>query len=61
MAFSGFPGRAADYIQASSRVGRKHVGIVFQVYNPAYNIDRSAYVHFRSITNGCTNWSSRYR
>jgi hypothetical protein len=47
MAFSGFPGRAADYIQASSRVGRKHVGIVFSVYNPVYNIDRSAYVHFR--------------
>ncbi len=47
MAFSGFPGRAADYIQASSRVGRKHVGVVFAVYNPIYNIDRSAYVHFR--------------
>ncbi|MGH7736653.1 MAG: DEAD/DEAH box helicase [Candidatus Tyrphobacter sp.] len=47
MAFSGFPGRAADYIQASSRVGRKHVGVVFAVYNPVYNIDRSAYVHFR--------------
>lgn len=47
MAFSGFPGRAADYIQASSRVGRKHVGVVFTVYNPAYNIDRSAYIHFR--------------
>lgn len=47
MAFSGFPGRAADYIQASSRVGRKHVGIVFAVYNPVQNLDRSAYVHFR--------------
>lgn len=47
MAFSGFPGRAADYIQASSRVGRKHVGVVFAVYNPIYNIDRSAYLHFR--------------
>ena len=46
MAFSGFPGRAADYIQASSRVGRKHVGIVFTVYNSVYAIDRSAYSHF---------------
>jgi hypothetical protein len=46
MGISGFPGRAADYIQASSRVGRKHIGVVFTVYNPTYNIDRSAYVHF---------------
>ena len=46
MAISGFPGRAADYIQASSRAGRKHVGVVFTVYNPTYNIDRSAYIHF---------------
>jgi hypothetical protein len=46
LAFSGFPGRAADYIQASSRVGRRNPGIVFTIFNPTMNLDRSTYAHF---------------
>jgi hypothetical protein len=47
MAFVGFPGRAADYIQSSSRVGRDNLGLVCTVFEPADNLDRSTYLHFR--------------
>jgi hypothetical protein len=46
MTFIGFPGRAADYIQASSRVGREHLGVVFTVYRQGVTLERSAYTHF---------------
>lgn len=46
MAFAGFPGRAPDYIQSSSRVGRNHVGLVCTVFDPSNNLDRSTYSHF---------------
>lgn len=46
MAFVGFPGRAADYIQSSSRVGRENVGLVCTVFNPNDNLNRSTYLHF---------------
>lgn len=46
MIFAGFPGHAADYIQASSRVGREHVGIVFTLFRPKRLIELSAYGYF---------------
>src|SRR5690606_2712141 len=46
MAFAGFPSSAADYIQASSRVGRTHLGIVFTVFRPESNRERNIYQRF---------------
>lgn len=46
MSFAGFPSSAADYIQASSRVGRSHVGIVFTVFRPENNRERNIYQRF---------------
>lgn len=46
MAFVGFPGRAADYIQSSSRVGRENVGLVCTIFDPNATLDRSTYLHF---------------
>lgn len=46
MAFAGFPSSAADYIQASSRVGRSHLGIVFTVFRPENNRERNIYQRF---------------
>ncbi len=44
MVFNGMPKSMAEYIQASSRVGRKYLGIVFMIFNPVRERDRS---HFR--------------
>lgn len=44
MIFNGMPKSIAEYIQASSRVGRRVLGVVFIVYNPVRERDRS---HFR--------------
>ena len=44
MVFNGMPKSMAEYIQASSRVGRKYLGIVFMIFNPIRERDRS---HFR--------------
>ncbi len=44
MLFSGMPKAMAEYIQASSRVGRKMLGLVFMIFNPIRERDRS---HFR--------------
>ncbi len=44
MIFNGMPRSMAEYIQASSRVGRRRLGLVFLVYNPVRERDRS---HFR--------------
>jgi len=44
MIFNGMPKSISEYIQASSRVGRRVLGLVFIVYNPVRERDRS---HFR--------------
>jgi hypothetical protein len=44
MIFNGMPKQTAEYIQASSRVGRRVEGLVIMVYNPVRERDRS---HFR--------------
>lgn len=44
MLFNGMPKAMAEYIQASSRVGRNVLGVVFMIFNPVRERDRS---HFR--------------
>lgn len=44
MVFNGMPRSMAEYIQASSRVGRRWLGLVFMIFNPIRERDRS---HFR--------------
>jgi hypothetical protein len=44
MLFNGMPRAMAEYIQASSRVGRTHLGVVFMIFNAVRERDRS---HFR--------------
>jgi Helicase conserved C-terminal domain len=44
MVFQGMPKSMAEYIQASSRVGRSLLGVVFMIFNPIRERDRS---HFR--------------
>lgn len=46
MIFFGMPRLTAEYIQASSRVGRTHVGIVFNCLHPVRERDRSHYRYF---------------
>lgn len=46
MFFYGMPKQTAEYIQASSRVGRAHVGIVFTCLKPARERDRSHFEYF---------------
>ncbi len=46
MIFYGMPRQNAEYIQASSRVGRSHVGIVFNCLHPARERDQSHYAYF---------------
>ena len=46
MIFYGMPRQNAEYIQASSRVGRAHVGIVFTCLHPIRERDRSHYAYF---------------
>ncbi|HEY9671440.1 MAG TPA: helicase-related protein [Waterburya sp.] len=47
MIFYGMPRQNAEYIQASSRVGRSHVGIVFNCLHPARERDQSHYTYFK--------------
>ena len=46
MVIAGQPQGTAEYIQASSRVGRRDPGLVFTVYNSARSRDRS---HFETF------------
>jgi hypothetical protein len=46
MIFYGMPRQNAEYIQASSRVGRSHVGVVFTCLHPARERDQSHYAYF---------------
>jgi len=46
MIFYGMPRQNAEYIQASSRVGRAHVGIVFTCLHPVRERDQSHYAYF---------------
>jgi len=46
MLIQGQPKTTAEYIQASSRVGRASPGLVLIAYNPARSRDRSFYEHF---------------
>jgi hypothetical protein len=46
MIFYGMPRQNAEYIQASSRVGRIHVGVVFNCLHPARERDQSHFSYF---------------
>ncbi len=46
MIFYGMPRQNAEYIQASSRVGRTHVGLVFMCLHPVRERDQSHYNYF---------------
>lgn len=47
MAVMGQPQASAEYIQATSRVGRRHPGLVVTIFNSARSRDRSHYESFR--------------
>ncbi len=46
MIFYGMPRQNAEYIQASSRVGRTHVGLVLMCLHPVRERDQSHYNYF---------------
>ena len=46
MIFYGMPRQNAEYIQASSRVGRSHTGIVLTCHHPVRERDQSHYAYF---------------
>ena len=49
MVFYGIPGNTAEYIQAYSRVGRKHTGIVIDIIRPSREKDRSYLKNFNKF------------
>jgi hypothetical protein len=46
MLFFGIPGNTAEYIQAYSRVGRKHTGVVIDIMRPSREKDQSYLKNF---------------
>lgn len=46
MIFYGMPRQNAEYIQASSRIGRSHVGLVLMCLHPVRERDQSHYNYF---------------
>lgn len=48
MAITGQPQTTAEYIQSSSRVGRRHPGLVTMIFNASRSRDRSHYESFVS-------------
>lgn len=49
MVIMGQPQSASEYIQASSRVGRQHPGLVITLFNAGRSRDRSHYESFRTF------------
>ena len=49
LVMAGLPPTVADYIQASSRSGRTHVGLVVTVFDAFSKRERSAFVNFTSF------------
>ncbi|MBU4306119.1 MAG: helicase [Candidatus Omnitrophica bacterium] len=49
MLINGMPRNIAEYIQASSRIGRKYDGIIFTFFNPSQARDKSYFENFISF------------
>src|SRR5690349_22731139 len=57
---SGQPQTTAEYIQATSRVGRRHPGLVAVMLNAARSRDRSHYENFAGLDRKSTRLNSSH-